>query len=317
MHRSNPLGWASAALSLGAVLLLWYALHDFSFTSKIAVATAYCALLSLTGFWMWQHGQRRAHLIDDIPTSKIATAPQGYVELLGRAAALPDTPLVTGLSSIPCLWYRWEIARRGDGHSRDGISTLLARMVYWPEQSQASQYHLGIEDGTGSAVIFPYQAEIIAAHRQVWYEGDTRYTEERILPGDVLYVLGDFSTHNPAQAPFDMMNEVSAQISVWRADPPSLLRRFDANQNGKLDADEWEAMHREALRLAQQREAEIRVQPVLHRIMAPDHDRLFLLSSQPPASLAGHYRFWRALGLGFFLAGGSLVVWLGGLILWH
>ncbi len=312
MHRSNPLGWVTGALFFGAVLLAWYALRDFPLASKIALAIAYCILLGLAGFWMWRHGQRLARLIDDIPTSKIATAPQGYVELLGRAAELADTPLVSGISGTPCLWYRWEIARRGGGHSHDLASTLFASMVYWPEQSEASQYTFGIEDGTGSAMIFPYQAEIIAAHRQVWHEGDTRYTEERILPGDALYVLGDFSTHNPGQAPFDMMNEVSAQISIWRADQPQLLRRFDANQNGTLDADEWEAMHREALQLARQRQADLRAQPVLHRIMAPDHGRHFLLSSRSPESLAGHYRFWRGLGLGFFLAGGALAIWLGG-----
>jgi hypothetical protein len=315
MHRSNPLGWATGALFFGAVLLVWYVLHDFPVASKFVLAIAYCVLLSIAGFWMWQHGQRRARLIEDIPTSKIATAPQGYVELLGRAVELPEAPLVTGISGTPCLWYRWEIARRGDEHSRDLVSALFARMVYWPEQSEASQYTFGIEDGTGSAMIFPYQAEIIAAHRQVWYEGDARYTEERVLPGDTLYVLGDFSTHNPGQVPFDLMNEVSAQISVWRADHPQLLRRFDANRNGTLDPDEWEAMHREALLLARQNEAEVKAQPVIHRVMVPDHDRHFLLSSRPPESLAGHYRFWRGFGLAFFLGGGALAIWLGGLTL--
>lgn len=314
MHRSNPLGWAAGALFLGAVLLAWYVLHDFGFISKLVLAIGYCALLSIAGFWMWQHGQRRARLIEDIPTSNIATAPQGYVELLGRAVEIKDVPLVTGLSGTPCLWYRWEIARRGDGgNSRDVVTALFASAVYWPSESQESQYNFGIDDGTGQAMIFPYQAEIIAAHRQVWYAGDTRYTEERIMPGDALYVLGDFSTHDPGQASFDLMNEVSAQISVWRANPPQLLRRFDANRNGVIDPNEWEAMHQEALRLTQQREVEVKAQPVIHRIMVPDHGLHFLLSSRPPESLAGHYRFWRALGLAFFLGGGALAIWLGGL----
>lgn len=318
MFRSNPLAWTGAALFFGAVLLAWYGLHDFPLASKLALASAYCVSLSIAGFWMWQHGQRRARLIEDIPTSHIATAPQGYVELLGRAVALPDAPVVTGISGVSCLWYRWEIARRGEGGgSNDLVTNILASTIYFPESSESSQYNIGISDGTGVAVIFPYQAEVIAAHRQVWYDGNARYTEERIMPGDTLYVLGDFSTHNPAQAPFDLMNEVSAQISVWRADQPTLLRRFDINRNGKLDADEWEAMHGEALRVAQQRETEMRAQPVLHRIMAPDDDRHFLLSSRPPESLAGHYRFWRSAGLSFFLGGGALAIWLGSSMLWR
>jgi hypothetical protein len=313
MHRSNPLGWASGVLALGAGLLGWYVLHDFPVASKIILGAGYCAVLSLAGFWMWQHGQRRARLIEDIPTSKIATAPQGYVELLGRAGQVPDLKLVSGLSGTPCVWYRWEIARRRNGDSREFGTALLSAVVYWPEQSEESQSSFGIDDGTGSAIIFPFGAEVIAAHRQVWYEGDARCTEERILPGDSLYVLGDFSTFDPSQAPFDLMNEVSAQISVWRADQPALLARFDANRDGVLDADEWEAMHHEALRLARQREAESRVQPTVNRIMLPDHDRRYLLSSRPPESLAGHYHFWRGMGLVLFLGGGALGIWLGGL----
>ena len=85
MQRSNPLAWASAALFFGAILLAWFVLHDFSAREKILLSIAYGVLLSGAGFGMWQHGQRRARLIEDIPTSKIATAPQGYVELMGRA----------------------------------------------------------------------------------------------------------------------------------------------------------------------------------------------------------------------------------------
>lgn len=313
MQRADPLAWTSAALLFGAILLAWFVLHDFSVQVKILLSIAYGALLSAAGFWMWQHGQRRARLIEDIPTSKIVTAPQGYAELLGRAVQMPDTPLLTGLSGTPCLWYRWEVAQRGDAtHSRDLVTGLFASLVYWPESSELSQHSFGIEDGTGIAVIFPHQAEIIVAHRQVWYEGDRRYIEERIMPGDDLYVLGDFATHNPGHAAFDMLDEVASQISVWRADHPSLLWRFDTNLNGVLDADEWEAMHRAAMRVTQKRAAEIRSLPQLHRLSAPGLGRHFLLSTRAPAHLAGHYRFWRSVGLTFFLGGGAVSVWLMG-----
>ncbi len=316
MHRSNPLGLATGALFLGVLLLAWYALHDFPLISKIALGIVYCALLSMVGFWIWQHGQRRARLIEDIPTSNIATAPQGYVELLGRAVQLENEPLMTGRSGTPCLWYRWEVARRGEaGHAHDLVTTLFSNLFFWPEQSESSQYCFGIEDSTGTARIFPYQAEILSAHQQIWYEGDARITEERIMPGDALYVLGDFSTHDPGQTPFNKMDEVSTQISVWQADPISLLHRFDTNRNGRIDPDEWEDMHREAFRLARQKETELISRPIAHRISAPEHDRHFLLSTRPPETLAGHYRFWRSLGLVFFLGGGALAIWMSGWIL--
>ena len=316
MHRSNPLGWVSGALFLGALLLAWWVLQDVSVALKILLGIAYFVVLSSAGFWMWQHGQRRARLIEDIPTSRIATAPQGYVELLGQAAQIADMPLLTGLSGTTCLWYRWQVERRGDvRHARHSISSLFAHFIYWPESSETSQAHFGIEDGSGMATIFPNQAEMITAQRQVWHEGDLRYTEELIRPGDALYVLGDFSTHNPGQVAFDRLDAVAAKISAWRADPPTLLQRFDRNGNGTLDADEWEAMHHAAIGIARQQEAAVRAQPMLHRITAPDQGRLYLLSTRPPQNLAGHYRFWRSLGLGFFLGGGALALWLGGLSL--
>jgi hypothetical protein len=317
MHRSNPLGWAAGALLFGAFALAWYALHGFPAASRISFAIGYCAIASAVGLWMWQHGQRRARLIEDIPTSKIASAPQGYVELLGRAVELEEISLVTGLSGTACLWFRCQIAERGGGvrSSHDFVTGILANFFYWPTGQEESQSCFGIDDGTGCAVVFPYSAEVVTRHRRVWYQGDVRYTEDRIMPGDTLYVLGDFSTHDPGQASFDLMNEVSAQISIWRADQATLLRRFDQNRNGVLDAAEWEAMHAEALRLAKAREAQLQAQPVVHRVMAPDPGFQYLVSSRPPAELAGHYRFWRAFGLALFFGAGSVGIWLFGVFL--
>lgn len=314
MHRSNPLALVSGLLFLLALGLVWYVSHDFPLASKLFLSIAYCGISSLAGFWMWQHGQRLARIIDDIPTSRIVSAPQGYVELLGQACELPDTSLVTGISGTPCLWFRYQIARRGGegGHSNDLVFTLIAHTVYLPNEHEESLACFGVRDSTGEAVIFPYGAEVIAAHRQVWYEGDTRFTEERIMPGDPLYVLGDFSTHTPAVGPWDWVNEVSSQLSLMQADRPQLLRRFDRNGNGVLDPDEWEAMHREASSIAHEKQAQHLAMPTVHRVMAPDAGYHYLISSQPPQKLASHYRFWRAWGFVLFIGMGVLGLWLAG-----
>lgn len=314
MHRSNPLALASGLLFLAALGLLWYVSRDFPLVSKLYFGIAYCAAASVTGFWMWQHGQRLARIIEDIPTSRIASAPQGYVELLGEAYQIEDMSLVSGISGTPCLWYRWQIARRGgSSHGNDLVATLISQTVYIPDEHEESQSCIGIQDSTGQAVIFPHGSEIIAAHRQVWHEGDARFTEERIMPGDPLYVLGDFSTHTPAEGRWDVVNEVASQLSIWQADKPSLLRRFDRNGNGVLDPDEWEMMHREAMRIAKQKQVKELAAPTVHRVMAPDNGYHFLISSKPPQKLASHYRFWRSFGLGLFLAMGALGLWLAGL----
>ena len=314
MHRSNPLAFASGLLFLAGLGLLWYVFHDFPFVSKLYLGIAYCAAASLIGFWMWQHGQRLARIIEDIPTSRIASAPQGYVELLGEACEIDDMSLVSGISGTPCLWYRWQIARRGGrGHGNDLVTSLIAQTLYIPDEHEESQSSIGIQDSTGAAVIFPHGSEIIAAHRQTWHEGDARFTEERIMPGDSLYVLGDFSTHIPSERPWDGVNEVASQLSIWQADKPSLLRRFDRNGNSVLDPDEWEMMHREAMRSAKQKQVKELAAPIVHRVMAPDNGYHFLISSEPPQKLASHYRFWRTFGLGLFLGMGALGLWLGGL----
>ncbi|MDP1682757.1 MAG: hypothetical protein Q8L39_13425 [Burkholderiales bacterium] len=314
MHRSNPLALASGLLFLFGLGLLWYVSHDFPVSSKLVFSIGYCAVASLAGFWMWQHGQRLARIIEDIPTSRIASAPQGYVELLGQAREFADMSLVTGLSGTPCLWYRWQIARRGgEGHGNDLVATVISQTVYIPDEHEESQSCIGIQDSTGEAVIFPYGSEIIAAHRETWYEGDARFTEERIMPGDPLYVLGDFSTHTQSERPWDLVNEVASQLSIWQADKPSLLRRFDRNGNGVLDPDEWEMMHREAIRSAKQKQIKELATPIVHRVMAPDNGYHFLISSKPPQKLASHYRFWRTFGLGLFIGMGALGLWLAGL----
>lgn len=315
MHRSNPLALASGLLFLSGLGLLWYVFHDFSLISKLYFGIAYCAAASMIGFWMWQHGQRLARIIEDIPTSRIASAPQGYVELLGKACELADMSLVAGLSGTPCLWYRYQIARRGGsgGSGNDLIGTVIANFVYLPSEHEESQSCFGIQDSTGEAVIFPYGSEVIAAHRQIWHEGDARFTEERIMPGDPLYVLGDFSTHTPSSGQWDRVNEVASQLSIWQADKPMLLRRFDHNGNGVLDPDEWETMHREAMRIAKQKQVNELATPTVHRVMAPDNGYHFLISSKPPQKLASHYRFWRTFGLGLFIGMGVLGLWLGGL----
>lgn len=312
MFRSNPLGAATGALFLLGTALAWFWSHRFPFPGKLLASQAYFALASAVGFWMWQHGQRRARIVEDIPTSKVLSAPQGYVELLGRAQALPDQDLISGPSGVPCLWYRCQIARRSEGslYSRDLVSSVFANAVYFPEHHEECDNSFQINDGTGLAIIFPHGAEVITEHKQTWYEGDTRYIEERIMPGDSLYVLGDFSSHHASQTHFDLLNEVSAQVSIWQADKPNFLRRFDRNGNGVIDADEWEGMHAQALRLAKEKEAEILAAPSVHRVMKPDRGFHYLISSRDPAALAGHYRFWRSAGLVLFLSTGSVALWL-------
>lgn len=81
-----------------------------------------------------------------------------------------------------------------------------------------------------------------------WFFGigkEYRYTEHLILPGDALYVLGQFTTHGGAgTSPIDKDDTVAERLRAWKRDQTALLREFDTNRDGKIDVQEWEAVRR-------------------------------------------------------------------------
>ena len=63
-------------------------------------------LMALLSLWAWSGALRRRRAITDTPTSRIASAAQGYVELQGNGRPMAGLPLVSPLSGGRCLWYR-------------------------------------------------------------------------------------------------------------------------------------------------------------------------------------------------------------------
>ena len=72
-------------------------------------------LVSLVSFFAWILAYRRYRQIHDLPTSKVASAAQGYVELFGRSERLDGEPLASKISGLPCCWYRYYIERKEPG----------------------------------------------------------------------------------------------------------------------------------------------------------------------------------------------------------
>ena len=62
------------------------------------------ALLAMSGvsFFAWIANYRRYRHIHDLPTSRVASAAQGYVELFGRTELLFGEPILSKLSRTPC-----------------------------------------------------------------------------------------------------------------------------------------------------------------------------------------------------------------------
>src|SRR5688572_28978795 len=68
--------------------------------------------MSLVSFAGWIGNYRKLRHITDTPTSRVASAAQGYVELIGRADELPGITLLSKLTQRRCHWYRYNIDKK-------------------------------------------------------------------------------------------------------------------------------------------------------------------------------------------------------------
>lgn len=79
-------------------------------------------LLAVIGLIAWTSTFRRRRAITDTPTSRIASAAQGYVELSGQGRALDDPPLYAPLTQAPACGTASR-SRNGPGRTNGRPST--------------------------------------------------------------------------------------------------------------------------------------------------------------------------------------------------
>ncbi len=289
MHRSNLIHLLFGVLFLLVMLLVWLRSHPVDPRINAWVAWLTLAYGAVAGFVSWRHGLRYSRLIDDIPTSRIGSAAQGYVELLGRAASYHDQRAKSFVGA-PVLYYRREYGVRAAGAGRH---LFPFNLVYTTAETEESRTPFAIDDGTGSACILPHGAEIVCRRRYVSHGDNTRLVEEKILPGDPLYVVGQFSSHTREPQLEQPAYELTRQ---WERDPAQ-RRTFDLDRNGRLDQKEWLAMHEAAKLKVVSDAARDAAAPAHHLIFKPADSRPYLISSVPPEELAGRYRFYLFAGL--------------------
>ena len=278
-----PARWAAewrhdyANLALGggnlAILLL-----GFQLQSRIGWQISF-ALVGLTSFWAWYANLKRYRTVADTPTSRMATAPQGYIEVVGRGQQPPGARLVSPINGLPCLWYRYRIERqRGNRWER--------------VESGISHDSFGISDGSGQMLVDPDGAEILTSRKQVSVAGGYRKTEWTLIEGETIYVIGEHVTLGGPNAVLDKKTDLATLLAEWKRDKSALLARFDADRDGELSLDEWERARQAASDEIDRAHLDIRLKDGIHLMRQPAHGRPFLIANRDVTALVRHFRLW-------------------------
>lgn len=263
---------------------------------------AFALFALLTAFCCWRAfvNLKRKRIIEDLPTSLLRSAAQGYVELKGRAALIDGEAILGPLTGLPCTWFRFRVEERQHRADRSGSESIWKTI---DEGISDGLFYL--VDATGRCVIDPEGAVITPSDRVCWYGRhrqpdrppgggaafwqqlgcNYRYSEERIAVNAPLYALGMFTTHGGADAGRETEAEIGVVLRRWKADPAALLRRFDRDRDGRIDMDEWESARSAAAEevLRARTDTAPLAADLLHR--TGDPDRPFILSAVPEDAL--------------------------------
>jgi hypothetical protein len=292
--RLHQPGWLSGAIHFIIVALAIQA-------ESVEVWPYALGAMSVVSFFAWAANYRRYRQIHDLPTSNVASAAQGYVELLGQARMLPGTQVLSRLSSSPCCWYSYQIEEKG---SNDKWHTV---------DSGRSVERFLLVDETGQCVIAPEGAEVLTHDHKQWEAGSYRYNEWLLLGRTVLYAIGEFSTTSAAAATArDERADVGALLADWKKKEQRLRERFDLDRDGRIDLKEWGLARLQAQREVRKQHAESRSRVVegVHLLRKPGDGRLFLLANEMPDKLGSRYRFWSWAHLVIFAGTGIAALFL-------
>jgi hypothetical protein len=252
----------------------------------------YCfAAIALISFYAWLSSLYRLRTLRNTPTSKIASAAQGYVELMGSGQPFCDLPLLSHLRRQPCLWCRYKIEQR----ERNGWKTI--------ESGETGDSFI-LRDDTGECVVDPDSAEIITHDYDQWQMEGCRYTEWKLIKGETLYVIGRFRTQGGSNQEFDTRAELNSLMTEWKKNMSTLLERFDLNKDGELSLEEWELARQAAKREVERMMVDVQAQPSTNIISRSPDGELFLISNLSQDRLSRRYLLW---------AWGHVVIFFGSL----
>lgn len=294
--------------------------EDFEF------AVVSCILLTIISFYLLMRNWKRMRIIEDTPTARLRSAHQGYVELIGKGEFIGDQIIYAPLSNHPCLWYRSQILQK------EAVVDSVRKETRWRIVYNAiSDQRFKLIDGDSSCYVDPTHAEVNGNEHLTWF-GNTewptqtlllesqsalyeltnsyRYSESLILPGQSLYILGQFTTWSAVM----QQSEGSIMIDVlneWKKDQVDLQQRFDSNRDGTIDQQEWEAARQQARAQAGQIHQRLTLEPEVNIIARPEKSGYpFIISVYPQVLLVKKYRRYTFLSLIALVVAIGSFVWL-------
>lgn len=265
--------------------------------------------LACYGFYAMYKGFHDARLMENIPTSRIRSAPQGYVELSGIAQDIDGTYLNAKLTQTPCLWYRYKVEEKRTYTNSKGQT----RSKWVTIEEGVSETIFLVDDQTGQCAINPDGARVVSQHKSTWYDRkffrQRRYTEERIHKGDTLYAIGLFKTVSGGGQQ-SIREQVSLLLREWKQDTATLNEKYDTDNDGTISMQEWERVRRDAdLAVKRDITEQAKLAPLNMMRKSPERNQPYILSTYPETHLVKKYRVQAYLGMAAFLGAGSFLVW--------
>ncbi len=277
-------------------------------------------LAALVCFWYVFYYLKRARLIEDTPTSKIRSAAQGYVEIVGAVSPVKNSEIIAPLSGKACVWYSYKVQR----YQKSGKSSQWETI----EEGTSNQYFV-IQDDTDACVIHPEGAEVLTTHTLTWH-GNTprpgqadnrhvllrafnsrryRYIEQFIYIHDVIYALGLFGTSGGGRNIPNNHQMTGQVIREWKENYSEILNRFDRDSNGEIDMQEWEAVREAASQEAEKRRQELAHLPTEHSLGRTfDKQHPFIVSTFSQKTLAKKFRRYAFFNLAGIVVSISAIV---------
>ncbi|HSW13045.1 MAG TPA: GIDE domain-containing protein [Solimonas sp.] len=274
----------------------------FAFWLWTSLAGGAALLLFLLAFRHLRH----ARLLQDTPVSRIRSAAQGYARLEGLARLLPGPEIHSPLSGARCCWWWYRIERRETTVHNGRRSTEWVTV-----EAETSGELFLLTDTDGDCIVDPQGATVYPSLQRQWRGrtlrpqqvpqkpgwlqfGDYRYSEKLIQFGDPLCALGQFRSQTGLQQAGDEVGQVRELLAEWKRDRESLLGRFDADRNGEIDQQEWEAVRRAAIEAVRGQQLARALEPDIHVLDRSRDGRPLLLSTLSEAQLLRRQRFWVA-----------------------